>query len=133
MWKITFSVSKSEIIGTAFFIGPKLLLANFHIIEQLENSDIKTASLSQEGHSRRLFLKRIIALSALHDLALIETEETVTDYLELKNRLLDTKELYVPGYPDGEWTEIKKTGPVVFESDSFSFAANHSDPAARRY
>ena len=120
VWKISYSSGLYENIGTVFFISPKLLLTNFHVVDHLE--DIKSASLSQEGNSRELSLKRPIALSALHDLALFEIEETVRDYLSFKDEFSDIKELYVLAH----WKEMKKTGPVLLESDSFLFTVNHS-------
>ena len=123
VWRIRFSSNKGISQGTGFFISPKLLLTNFHVIGSIQN--FKSVSLSQEGNSRELSFKKIIALSALHDLALIETEETVADYLELKNIFLDIKELYVLGYPKGVLTEIKNTGPARFESDNLSFMTSH--------
>ena len=128
VWKLSYTNGfffKDKGWGTVFFIGPKLLVTNFHIIDNLEN--IKNARLSQEGNSREISLKRIIALSALHDLVLIETKGAVRDYLSLKEKFSDIKELYVLGYPRGEdFMEIKKTGPVHFRSDLFSFTVNYS-------
>ena len=59
---------------------------------------------------RRLELKRILAVSAVYDLALIETEENVTNYLRLREDPVDPGEnLFLNAYPDGTFKEMKKT------------------------
>ena len=85
--------------------------------------------LTQEGNPKILNIKQIVSVSALYDLAIIETKETSQNYLKLSqtNAKADG-DLFITGYPDEVFTRMKKTGRINHENDSFfSFPTNHSD------
>ena len=139
VWKIhNFNIS-----GTGFFIGPNHFITNFHVIDmilhQMPFGDIsqndRSANkdsmsrivLSQEGSTSVLRIKKILAISALYDLALLETEENVTDYLSLREHPLELSEsLFLIAYPGGVFTKISKTGGIVYEDNQrYDFPINH--------
>ena len=122
VWKIH-SLNGS---GTGFFTGPKRFVTNFHVISGLlDKSSLEDISLSQEGNSRKLKIKRIIALSAFYDLATLETEQEVSDYLSLSGEAVPQQEenLYVIGYPKGSFKIMKKTSSSFYQ-DSQSYTIN---------
>ena len=126
VWKITSPLGS----GTGFFIGPRLFVTNFHIISSmLENHTLKDIFLFQEQEEEfvSLQIKQVVALSALYDLALIEVERSVEHYLTLRDSPPESEEdLFVLGYPQKSFTEIKKTGSILFSGyEYYSFAVNH--------
>ena len=129
VWKIhNLKGSKS---GTVFFTGPKRFVTNFHVIASLlDKPSFKDIMLSQEGNSRKLKIKRIIAVSALHDLAILETEQEVLEYLNLEKEVTPQKEenLYGIGYPKGSFKITKKTGSFLYQNSQFYIVSvNHSE------
>ena len=117
-----------RITGTAFFIGPNLFVTNFHVMNDLLKGSLATnVVLQQKGISSYLRIRRILQISALHDLVFVETEESVINYLNIKEDMFQpNEELLVLGYPKGEFKEIKKTGRVVDKDRSYAFPLNHS-------
>ena len=116
--------------GTGFFIGPNYFVTNFHVIFSLLGSTgSSTVTLSQEGDSSSLTIKRVLAVSALYDLVLLETEESITDYLSLREKLPNPNEpLFLLAYPDGIFKKIEKTGGIIYENDrEFAFITNNSN------
>ena len=85
-------------------------------------------TLSQEGRDSKIQIKRVVALSALYDLALLETEENITDYLSIVDSSVEQSEkLSVFGYPDGVLKNLKKIGSVLHEDSHFyTFPVNYS-------
>ena len=150
IWKI----SNDFTSGSGFFIGPNQFVTNLHVINPLlhkpsventlredEFQEERTrgytvkkevmdgiASLSQENNSSVLKVKEVLAVSVLYDLALLETEESVTDYLSLREGPLKPNEnLFVIGYPKRVLTTISKTGASVYEDNQrYDFPVNHS-------
>ena len=115
--------------GTAFAIGPNLFVTNLHVIFKiLNNSDtVKEIVLEQEVNSSQLRIKRIIRLSAFYDLVLFETKENVINYLDVATHQPQSDdELFIFGYPDGKFKQIKKTVKLVEEGHGYSFPVNHS-------
>ena len=109
--------------GTGFFIGPRTLVTNFHVIDDL--SSLEDMRITQEGTSRELRVKKLVSVSIEKDLALLEIEESVSDYLILKEEELDSPEdLYVLAYPDGKFQKINQTGILKWNS----FFSDKSDP-----
>ena len=79
-------------------MGPRHFVTNFHVIAgSLNESSFEDIILSQEGNSHRLKMKKIVSVSALHDLAILETEQEVLDYLSLAGEAVPQQEenLYV--------------------------------------
>ena len=150
IWKIMLNFERSLITpdsdkervvnGTGFFIGTNHFITNFHIIDNLLNKDnrpgvlenkniIDYIVLSQKGRASVLRVKKILAVSALHDLALLETEESVENYLSLREDMPESNEIFFlpASYPGGVFREIIKTGHIIYEDDlSYSFPINRS-------
>ena len=71
--------------GTAFFIAPNQVVTNFHVIDdRYESNDInKIMYLTQEGRRYPIAISKILYASAWADLVILETEEEVSEYLNL--------------------------------------------------
>ena len=126
IWKIN-----SEMInGTGFFVGVNHFVTNFHVISSMlsDSRSLADIILLQEGNGSVLTIKKIIAVSSLHDLALLETKEGVTNYLHLRESLPEPSEdLFLVAYPGGVFTKIRKTGDIFYEDDqSYMFPADNS-------
>ena len=122
-------VKSSPVYGTGFFIGPRLFVTNFHIMSLiLRGKDIENITLSQKGNPDDLKINRVLRLSALYDLVLIETKSSVSHYLTLENSFPEAHEnLFVLGYSGGIFKETKKTGNILpFKDILYSFTVNHS-------
>ena len=124
IWKI----EMEKIRGTGFFISPNLFVTNFHVVDDVIDSfDLKRTRLSQETHSRVLGIKRVYALSALDDLAILEVKESVTSWLDIAdNTPKSYNKLFAIGYPDGQWAKIRKTGIISYVDEHISFPVNHT-------
>ena len=96
--------------GTAFFISPRRVITNWHVIS---GQDMDTLSLQQEGDERELSIKRLISVSVLHDLALLETKEDSTHYLTVREDIVsDEEKLFLLGYPGQAFKYTLKTSPL---------------------
>ncbi len=118
----------AAVSGTAFPIGPNRFVTNFHVLlPLLRQGHVSSVSLRQEGDpSSALTAHRILQISAFHDLALFETEETVEDYFNLeKERPHLNEELFALGYPEGSFREMRVTGRVTDEGHYYIFPVNH--------
>ena len=125
IWKIEMGQFQQ---GTGFFISPNLFVTDFHVIQSVPKAfHLDQIILSQEGHSRIIHIKNIQNLSALDDLLLLETKESVTDYLSLEEKTPKSfEELFIIGYPDGQWAKIRQIGKIFPYQDKtlFSFPVN---------
>lgn len=124
VWRI----SDSSYSGTGFFTAPNYFVTNFHIVfAMLQNTDVKDIVLSQEGSSLTLKVNRVLALSAVHDLALIETEN-FPDHLAIEsNQPAKAEDLFILGYPERIFTNIQKIADIFSPgNDIYSFAVNSS-------
>lgn len=113
--------------GTAFSVGPDLFVTNFHVMLELLQNDpsVKKIVLEQEGGTSQLTIKRIVKVSALYDLVLFETEENVASYLDISEDLPHSeKELFIFGYPKGEFQKLKKTSKLVKDDHHYTFPVN---------
>ena len=128
VWKISIQEVQEDINGTGFFIAPNKLITNFHVIsELLDIAKTTDITLSQDGNAKTLKIKGILAVSALHDLALLETTRSVEHYLPIrKTPLQEQEELSITGYPGGKLTDIKKiSNRIMFSTDMIYFFVNH--------
>ena len=86
VWKI---VIHNRVKGTAFFISPYHIVTNFHVISSGKGESYKSRSIEditlQKG-DQILKLRGVSRVSAVDDLVILETEEEVTDYLELSKK-----------------------------------------------
>ena len=119
VWKI--EIPKTR--GTGFFISPNLFVANFHLIQKIpQDFHLDQITLSQETHSRLIHIKNIQNLSALDDLLILETKESVKDYLTIEEKPPKSlKNLSTIGYPKGQWAKMKQTEGKPFYQDKFLF------------
>ena len=119
--------------GTGFFVGANHLITNFHIIFHMLKWPENDIVLSQGGNIA--FVKRILALSGIHDLALLEVERTPvnslnlteewpkfdmeeepTSFLSLREDPLKPDEnLFLVAYSQGAFTRIRKTEDISYE------------------
>ncbi len=130
IWKIIIPESISVAIGgTGFFISKNEFITNFHIASALTQNNIEDSYLTQEGNSHELQIKEIIYLSAQHDLAVLEIEGKVSDYLNISKEIPQPNEnLVLIGYPDGQFSLIKKTRDILsYHKSNHSFFSDHSD------
>ena len=103
--------------GTGFFISPNKFITNFHAIAH--TSKVTGFTLLQKENSRILKVKRVLAVSALHDLVLLETEESVGDYLRIRKKPLQEEEdLFITGYAGVNLVDVRKTSDTIFLDDS---------------
>ena len=125
VWKIKIGQN----IGSGFFISTNKIVTNFHVIKHAESIGLENIILAQEGHSEQLKVKRILSLSIIDDLALLEVDGAVSDFLSLpsvpslEDLLNSSKNLYILGYPEGKFQEIRQTGAFT----EYSFFGNHSN------
>ena len=111
--------------GTAFFVSPHHVVTNWHVIQ---GKNIASLSLQQEGNEQKLSVKRLVSVSVLHDLVLLETGESSASHLTVRKSVIsDKEELFLLGYPHGVFRYTLKTGPLKeFKNDIFiCFSVNH--------
>ena len=71
--------------GTGFFISPKHIITNFHVIQNSFDENIKTISIKKiEGESISNNLK-LLKISSIYDLALLESAKPVESYLKVEH------------------------------------------------
>ena len=115
--------------GSGFFISKNKIVTNFHVIEHAESIGLKSVILVQEGNPEQLKVKRIVRLSILDDLAVLEIEGSVSHFLSLPSEELNaSKNLYILGYPDSKFREIRQTS--VLKDDSFFADFSNSEGAS---
>lgn len=95
----------------------------------LETGSVKDIVLSQDGQDTVLRVKKVRDLSALYDLALLETEETVTHFLKVNETPPEsTASLFIPAYPQGNFKKIEKTRDFSYKDNYiYELTVNHSD------
>ncbi len=101
--------------GTGFFISKNKIVTNAHVVQSAK--DAEEITIVQEGNPRRLKVKKIVRLSIRYDLALLEVDGVVSDFLSLPEDPLNYSNVYALGYPKGQFQEIRQTG--VLKEDSF--------------
>ena len=107
VWKINTSLGGS---ATVFFVSPNQFITNFHVMDAFKNMNMSQIYLSQEENSQILHAEKIVSLSASHDLALIETKQSVDFYLPVREGPMKKEErVYIAGYPDGNFQEKRRT------------------------
>ena len=122
--------SAGEGLGTGFFIRPRLLLTNFHVINGAfdragENGENETLFLFSHAQDAELIkVKSVRALDPLYDLALLETERE-SPYLSLAEKAAEEEDsLFASGYFGGTFQTVRKTGPLKQLDGSFVFPVN---------
>ncbi len=116
--------------GTGFFLSPRLLVTNFHILESFGRAALKDIVLSQNGKKSGMRINRLIAASAIEDTAVLETDRAAPFYLTLREKPLAAADddVFVLGYPGGSFHVLKKTGPLKNFEGFMDFHVNYSHP-----
>ena len=132
VWRI----SNSSLAGTAFAIGSNQMITNFHMLSNLlgKKGSLEKIVLTQSGSFSQIKIQRVIKVSALYDIVVFETKETVSNYLEFTKDSLNPKDFFDPkeklsivGYPKVVLSILQQTGNI-YQVDSFSyFPANAVD------
>ena len=126
-------ISNDKSNGTAFFVSPRHVVTNWHIIHDQNRASL---SLQQEGNEQKLSIKRLVSVSVLHDLALLETEESSASHLTVRKDVAsDKEELFFPGYPGGNGVlkYTLKAGPLKdFKDGLFIYFFAHWTPRTPR-
>ena len=91
--------------GSGFFTAPRTLVTNYHVVMKLAKQDLASdIVLRQNGMQRGLKIKRAVFLSAVLDIAVLETNEDAPFYLTLHDKPLDKNaDLFSLGYPKGSF------------------------------
>ena len=136
IWGVTYAKGGAS-GGTGFFVHPNFVVTNFHVVEEWLLDDQKynvnsivVAKKKKDGTDGAIAIrvKKVIALSALYDLALLEMEVPIDSYLELEEETpLPDEPLFITGYPYLEPTHIIKKRPLVQFKYQYDFASNYSD------
>ena len=125
--KATWRIDSPETRGTAFFISPHLIVTNFHVASRV--IDLSKITLTQEGNTKTIHVEGFHRLSALYDLAILRTKESVSHYLKIKEKSPSPKEvLRIVGYPYGSFKRINKTGRLFHEGSSFYLFIGYFNP-----
>ena len=79
-----------------------------------------------------LTIKNVVRVSAVHDLALVETEEATDSHMKLRaGSWNSTEAVFIPDYSN-RYSTIEKTGNIIeFPSGEFGFFSNHYFPFGR--
>ena len=123
-------ISKSLSTGTAFAVGPNQFITNFHVIHPMLKDESASKQIFLSNHKgQRLQFAQLLNINRVYDLALLETTEEVTHYLNVTDvPVKANEELLVIGYPQRVLTKVKKTGKINYEDAlSYMFPSNHSD------
>ena len=116
-------------VGTGFFISENQIVTTAHTVEKVE--DIEEITIVQDGNPRRLKAGKIARLSIRHDLAVLEVDEAVSDFLSLPEDPLNSFNVYALGYPRFKFQEIRQTGALkenYFFSDNFDLRGAGGGP-----
>ena len=126
--------------GTAFAVSPKLVvtsLTNFDLASLtnlnkslLQGDPTQNIILSQDDTSSKIHINRIVAVSALYNLILMETRESVDSYFHLEDKApLDNENIFISAYLSQGFKNIQNTGPLFYrDSQLFSFPVNEFLP-----
>ncbi len=109
---------------TGFFIAPSLLVTSFHSIGRLdlENENFNEIELFQQNQLSALKIKKVIAISAVFDVALLETQGTSDYHLKVNPQTPEPfEDLFTIGYPQGVFTKLQKTGSLLRENSGYCF------------
>ena len=115
--------------GSGFFIGPRLLVTNFHVVEDFGYHFPEGIDLIQNGEPGEMRIDRLISASVIEDVAVLETDRDAPFYLNLREKPLSTNEdAFVLGYPFGRaFRFLRKTGPLMNFGGFMQFPVNSGE------
>lgn len=129
VWKIhniqpgeDFGDRSSHYRGTAFAIQPNHFITNAHIFRGMRGTPLHQIRLSQEQTPRRLTVDKVLTFSNVYDLAVIQTNEEVGEYLggAANSSPSQLNQLTLMGYPKGVFHEINQINETPY-SDILSY------------
>lgn len=92
--------------GSGFFIAPKRMITNFHVIDST-NEHIEIISNRDSENSKDLLINKmkVLKVSSLYDLALLESETESPYFLDLKQEKINLNKdsFFLLGYPDNRF------------------------------
>ena len=140
--KVGYNYYTSKKMGTAFFISPTegqnttQVITSLHAIESLlKPSHIHLENLVLTHHNLKgvFRFKKILRLSHLYDLALLEVDQASPSFLDLvENPSPSDNSLYVIGYhnsghsKESEFDKFEQTSPLI-DLDYGEITINHSN------
>ena len=125
VWKLRNPLIQGN--GTGFFIAPKLLITNYHIIlSLLKFGAFKDIELQHDTIPGVLKINKIKALSAELDLALLEIDSPSDTFLSIKEEpVSEAEDLFLLGYDEKSFHYTIKTGHLK-QNDFYShFPVNY--------
>ena len=136
----TWEIHNSKVQETGFFIDENHVITDFSVIASnylngetnkdyqepvekvFDRKSVVNLTLSKKGNPSVIKVKNVIAVSAPHNLALLETEEGVTHYLSFRQHSPKASEplsIIAYPYPYEGLKQIKKTENILFENGLF--------------
>ena len=92
--------------GSGFFISPNLMVTNFHVIDYA-NQHIEIISNKDSENSNELLINnmKLLKVSSLYDLALLESETESPYFLNIKTEPIQPNKdsFFLLGYPDNRF------------------------------
>ena len=128
VWKIR----SSDRDGTGVFLKKNQFITTFDKLLGLLNDEdfLKSMVLSQDGNSSLIGVERILFVSPIHNLAVLETGEDVTHHLNLEDNLSwPPEDLSLSIYLTGDLQITRKTGGDIFYEDERVYMFPYNFPA----
>jgi len=111
--------------GTAFAIGSNRFVTNFHNFYHILKQD-PSANIILQQDAFQLTVNRIHAVSAVYDLMIFETKESIPYHLNLGEIPPQSDEALITlGYPEKVFKKIKKVGKIFNEEPHYIFPVNY--------
>ena len=111
--------------GTAFFIGPNQVVTHFHVImgvaEGYKNRSVEDMYLEQGD--KKLKLSKVLYASAVAGLVILETEEGVSEYLNVSKEK-PSGSLFALGYPQRVKGTLKRVKQTLIHSGEYEIIDN---------